>query len=1163
MKKILFLLLLTVASYGQVSTGQETEFDYGIKNNSTQTITTPTYLTTTGNDGTQGKIPSAYIAKTAAVQDSLNKKLNLPTGFLLGLQLSINADPTKFNIAPGYYVVTDFTNLANPVVKIITYAGATGLIPAYLATANSTYVALDINGAVVSSASPFTNADRRTLAIIGNVVHSNNTTINVTNEIKAPIVASTNQVHDFMRAIGFLNEEGNIYSPNGANLQINKSAGKIFGMGINSADYLNPHQLSIPAQTALTFAYRLRTGTQYANTTSIDPNNWDNAGVLTSVPVGNRWTIQRINLFQSGLTRIQYGQTVYTSYNDAVTALPTQSFVTEQNIADNAVFRCYLIVQQGTTNLASAVAAGTALFVPVDKFGNVIGNGSVALTYANIIAALGYTPENVANKSDSYTVSSSTTYPSTKALVDGLGTKIDKIPNTRIVDAFIYGFSPSNTGQANSIAINNALSLGGKIIVSVPGIYEIDDTIVLPSNTTIEFVKGCTLKHVTPATGRFVNTFKNIGCIDSTPNDNISIIGNGLVIDFNGHDGIEGGVSIPFAYQNGRISFYKVTNFNISGIYVNDPQDTYGMYFLQTTNCAFGKINDIELKRYPKDGIDMIHSNNIHIKNYRSTTGDDAIFMGSGWLGYDKSIGDTYNITIENWISDSIFRGVPSRIITTSWDNWTNGRTYAGSSEDASELCVNAGRVYRKTTNGNQVATNAPTHSTGTVIGADGIGWLVVSDTVKYTNDVYNIRYINCQVVNSSGAAHWFYESPTLSQNTHTAILKDVYFDNCSFISDSDIKTADFSSFISASCNLDNIVVSNSQVSFKENVANLGYNTFITIKQNENNNKIIAGNIKVNNLSYNGQYKGKFIITIGDVLELDKIDISNSNVVTSPIEDAAIVQISNQNVLKTLNITNSKINNISSLLFFAGYNWSTPIERVVNVDNSDFTNCRKIFTHQYSYPIGMNIYYNALGCRFTDTNSWILENGTGDSSMVVLNFLGNNTNTPSKIMQYPSQYTKKIFDLESGLAIVKDEIINGVTTVAPSQNAVFDALALKASLSGANFTGQVEVLGASFSTNSNYRILSTGTGLVAPNNGNINFVTNHPASPGWSANTNIKATFYKTTVYTVATLPTTGVESGTYATVSDATAPTYLGTLTGGGSVVCPVFYNGTAWVAH
>lgn len=50
--------------------------------------------------------------------------------------------------------------------------------------------------------------------------------------------------------------------------------------------------------------------------------------------------------------------------------------------------------------------------------------------------------------------------------------------------------------------------------------------------------------------------------------------------------------------------------------------------------------------------------------------------------------------------------------------------------------------------------------------------------------------------------------------------------------------------------------------------------------------------------------------------------------------------------------------------------------------------------------------------------------------------------------------------------------------------------------------------------------------------------------------------------YTVATLPAAGT-AGRVAYVTDATSPTYLGTLTGGGSVVTPVFDNGTNWVAH
>jgi hypothetical protein len=49
--------------------------------------------------------------------------------------------------------------------------------------------------------------------------------------------------------------------------------------------------------------------------------------------------------------------------------------------------------------------------------------------------------------------------------------------------------------------------------------------------------------------------------------------------------------------------------------------------------------------------------------------------------------------------------------------------------------------------------------------------------------------------------------------------------------------------------------------------------------------------------------------------------------------------------------------------------------------------------------------------------------------------------------------------------------------------------------------------------------------------------------------------------YTVATLPA-GTQGDT-AFVTDALAPTYLGTIVGGGAIVTPVFFNGTNWVAH
>lgn len=63
-----------------------------------------------------------------------------------------------------------------------------------------------------------------------------------------------------------------------------------------------------------------------------------------------------------------------------------------------------------------------------------------------------------------------------------------------------------------------------------------------------------------------------------------------------------------------------------------------------------------------------------------------------------------------------------------------------------------------------------------------------------------------------------------------------------------------------------------------------------------------------------------------------------------------------------------------------------------------------------------------------------------------------------------------------------------------------------------------------------------------------------------TAPTIVSTTIIRLKGYTVATLPV-GVE-GDRAYVTDATAPTYLGALTGGGTVKCPVFYNGTAWVS-
>jgi len=196
---------------------------------------------------------------------------------------------------------------------------------------------------------------------------------------------------------------------------------------------------------------------------------------------------------------------------------------------------------------------------------------------------------------------------------------------------------------------------------------------------------------------------------------------------------------------------------------------------------------------------------------------------------------------------------------------------------------------------------------------------------------------------------------------------------------------------------------------------------------------------------------------------------------------------------------------------------------------------------------------------------------TGDVEKVASNtiatisspaFTGIPTAPTATVGTNTTQIATTAFVQNAGTAIIEEAIVDGVTNKTASQNKLFDALAGKADKGGAVFTGEVETIGANFKTNGNL-VFTSGNGIVAPNNGNITFQSDNPSTPGWISNSNISATFYKTAIYTVATLPTTGVVTGTYATVSDALAPTYMVTVAGGGSVVTPVFYNGTSWVAH
>lgn len=117
--------------------------------------------------------------------------------------------------------------------------------------------------------------------------------------------------------------------------------------------------------------------------------------------------------------------------------------------------------------------------------------------------------------------------------------------------------------------------------------------------------------------------------------------------------------------------------------------------------------------------------------------------------------------------------------------------------------------------------------------------------------------------------------------------------------------------------------------------------------------------------------------------------------------------------------------------------------------------------------------------------------------------------------------------------------------------------------------------GVQFGTNENgAKLYIEGTrGTGSGNGGNIVLRHSKPQASGTDAHTTYEevAEIHENKFevkkpilnkgYTVSTLPTG--EVGMTAYVTNALSPTYLSIVVGGGSVVCPVFHNGTNWVCH
>ena len=280
---------------------------------------------------------------------------NYATGWLEGGDITINGgNNSLIKVAAGSVLITNYTDQMNPIITKISWENQTALDPGLVG--RSTWVGIKDDGfgnaEFVYNVS-FDSVDRRSTAILGRIWDNAGTGPQITSvgDYERPAWGLQTAFQDFVIEYGSWNIYGNVYSANGSNLYLDKSAGSSFRYHAEDIPGLeNVH--ADAAQTPRTpYAYHLQGLDVVTSEVDIDPNYYDLSGVKTVMP-NNKWQIQEIWYFPvSGTCHVLYGQDYYNSKGDAISALSTEIKVRNAEILDGAIKRAYLIVQQGATEL--------------------------------------------------------------------------------------------------------------------------------------------------------------------------------------------------------------------------------------------------------------------------------------------------------------------------------------------------------------------------------------------------------------------------------------------------------------------------------------------------------------------------------------------------------------------------------------------------------------------------------------------------------------------------------------------------------------------------------------------------------------------------------------------------------------------------------------------
>lgn len=214
-----------------------------------------------------------------------------------------------------------------------------------------TYVLVNKDWTIIQQKTPATEAQLYNHLWEFILVHANNTNLNVVNNYILKWDNVLNQYQWLARALWFINKNGwNKYTPNGANLNIDKSAWSVYYPWI-----WDNNVLTQAGWTAISFRIRNQDWTETANTTTLDVANYDVWWTTTALPLWtNIYATYRVFLFASSNTTVlQRPQFTYATLEEAINWINFEDYQIEDNLWTNALFRWYIVFRKNTTDLSN------------------------------------------------------------------------------------------------------------------------------------------------------------------------------------------------------------------------------------------------------------------------------------------------------------------------------------------------------------------------------------------------------------------------------------------------------------------------------------------------------------------------------------------------------------------------------------------------------------------------------------------------------------------------------------------------------------------------------------------------------------------------------------------------------------------------------------------